>query len=136
MRHYLTARFEFSASHHLESPHLSEEEADQHYGPCRRMHGHNYRLEVTVHGTPDPRTGFFGNICELQDIVNQRIVSQCDHHHLNDTELFKDCITTMEGISTRIWETLLEPLQDISMELFEVVVAETENNIVRLRKDH
>ena len=105
------------------------------YGPCRRTHGHNYRLEVTVHGTPDPRTGFFGNIVELQDIDNERIVSQCDHQHLNDIPLFKDCITTMEGLSTRIWETLLEPLQDIGMELYEVVVAETDDNIVRLRKE-
>ena len=60
MRHYLTRRFELRQSS-LESAQLSEEEAESAYGLCRNIHGHNYRLEVTVAGAVDQRTGFFGN---------------------------------------------------------------------------
>ena len=43
----LDVDFDFSAAHRLP---LYE-------GPCLRMHGHNYKLRVSVRGSPDPKTG-------------------------------------------------------------------------------
>ena len=133
--HYLTRRFAFSASHRLDSAQLSEGEAREVYGICQNVHGHNYRLEVTVRGEPDPRTGFFANVLDLQRLVEERVVDRCEHRHLNELEEFEGCITTMEMLASRIWALIAEPLSDAGMELFEILLAETDDNIVRLRRD-
>ena len=53
----LTRVYHFSAGHRLENPALSNDANAALYGPCHRPHGHNYYLEVTVAGVPDPLTG-------------------------------------------------------------------------------
>lgn len=132
--HYLTRRFIFSASHRLDSPALSEAEAEACFGLCRNVHGHNYRLEVTVRGEPDPRTGFFVNVLDLKRLVDELVVEPCEHRYLNDLPQFAGLITTMENLASRIW-LLLEPaVADLGgVELDEILLAETDDNIVRLR---
>jgi 6-pyruvoyltetrahydropterin/6-carboxytetrahydropterin synthase len=132
---YLTRRFGFSSCHRLESPDLNAEAMACTYGPCTNIHGHNYRLEVTVRGTIDPKTGFFCNVMELAAIVDELIVKQADHRYLNEVPLFAGMITTMENLATRIW-TVIEPaLKAKGMELYEVMVAETDEHGARLRKE-
>ncbi|MGA2436800.1 MAG: 6-carboxytetrahydropterin synthase, partial [Bryobacteraceae bacterium] len=55
----ITRRVEFSASHVCSRPDLSEEENRALYGDAARRHGHghNYAVEVTLAGEPDPVTG-------------------------------------------------------------------------------
>jgi len=52
----LTRVYHFSAGHRLFDPALSDEANEALYGACWRPHGHNYYLEVTVAGWPDPVT--------------------------------------------------------------------------------
>ncbi len=132
--HFLTRTFSFSSSHQLWNPELSDEENEKVFGLCTNVHGHNYRLEVTVQGTIDPANGFFCNVLELRDIVKTLIADPCEHRFLNDLPLFKGIITTMENLSQVIWQTIEGPLAERNMELHEVLLAETDENIVRLRK--
>ena len=70
----LTRRATFSASHYYwnESVVAGEERADL-WALCRRNgHGHNYTLEVTVAGEPDPVTGFVVDLKWLKDVIEQR----------------------------------------------------------------
>jgi len=55
---YLTRKIEFAASHVYHNPTLSPSENKRIFGKCNNPHGHghNYRLEVTVAGEPDPVT--------------------------------------------------------------------------------
>lgn len=133
--HYLTRRFAFSASHSLCSPALSDDEAEDAYGLCRNVHGHNYRLEVTVRGEVDERTGFFGNVMDLKALVDGLVTDPCEHHNLNDLPLFEGVVTTMEGLSSRIWSVLEGPLAARGMVLHEILLAETDDNVVRLRRE-
>lgn len=133
--HYLTRRFAFSAAHSLCSPALGEDEAEAAYGLCRNVHGHNYRLEVTVRGEVDPRTGFFCNVMDLKALVDELVTGPCEHRHLNDLPLFDGVITTMEGLSSRIWQALEPPLAALGMDLYEILLAETDDNVVRLKRD-
>jgi 6-pyruvoyltetrahydropterin/6-carboxytetrahydropterin synthase len=53
-------------------------------GPCRNVHGHSYRLFVTLSGTPvndgnDPKNGMVIDFTELKNIVMNNIISQFDH---------------------------------------------------------
>lgn len=132
---YLTRRFGFSSSHRLHSEQLSTSENACSYGVCENIHGHNYRLEVTVSGDPDPKTGFFCNVMELHAIVHELVVKPCDHRYLNDVPLFSGAITTMEGLSGRIWQAIAPALAQKGMRLHEILVAETDEHWVRLRGD-
>jgi 6-pyruvoyltetrahydropterin/6-carboxytetrahydropterin synthase len=53
-------------------------------GPCRNVHGHSYRLLVTLTGTPvdkpgDPKNGMVIDFTDLKNIVRKEIVSVFDH---------------------------------------------------------
>lgn len=53
-------------------------------GPCRNIHGHSYRLFVTLSGTPindpdNPKNGMVIDFTELKNIVLASIVNQFDH---------------------------------------------------------
>src|SRR6266705_1896470 len=131
---YLTRRANFSASHRLWSKHLSEEENYSLYEKCANPngHGHNYVLEVTVRGRPDPQNGMVLNLTELKHTMNKYIVDEVDHKHLNyDIPWLEDCITTTEILVVKFWERLEAALPKGL--LYEVKLYETENNIASYR---
>jgi 6-pyruvoyltetrahydropterin/6-carboxytetrahydropterin synthase len=72
----IAASYSFEAAHHLPLV------PDGH--KCKRMHGHNYRLEVSVAGELDAR-GFVLDYAEL-DAAVQPLVDKLDHRLLNDIE--------------------------------------------------
>ena len=127
-------RFTFSAAHRLYSPQLSEAENRSIFGRCANpnYHGHNYCLEVAVTGEPDSRTGMVINFDELKNIVNEVIISALDHKNLNlDVDFLKGEITTAENIARLIWERLKPRIKGVR--LYEITLAETEDNIVVYR---
>ncbi len=70
----LTKEFSFEMSHALEG----------YDGACRQLHGHSYRLFVTVTGTPvgDPQNPKYGMVMDFGDlkrIVRRTIVDRYDH---------------------------------------------------------
>jgi 6-pyruvoyltetrahydropterin/6-carboxytetrahydropterin synthase len=132
---YLTRKFTFSAAHRLHSPALTTEQNACAYGLCENVHGHNYRLQVTVRGTNDPTLGFFCNVLELASTVQGTVVDLCEHRLLNDVPLFAGITTTMENLAGRIWQALERPLKDKGMELHEVVLGETDDHWVTIRAD-
>ena len=82
---YLTRKIEFSASHLYHNPQLSAEENRRIFGKCNNPHGHghNYTLEVTVAGEPDPVTGMVLDLKELKEILEREITQRMDHRFLN-----------------------------------------------------
>lgn len=106
---YLTRAIEFSASHRLHSDALSEEENQQIYGKCNNPngHGHNYVVEATVRGEPDPRTGVVIDLGKFEALLDTEIDARFDHKHLNlDTAFFKDSTATAENIAIVIWNLI------------------------------
>ncbi|MBE3557709.1 MAG: 6-carboxytetrahydropterin synthase [Ktedonobacteraceae bacterium] len=131
---YLTRRATFSAAHRLWSTSLSAEENYAIYDKCANPHGHghNYVLEVTVRGTPDPITGMIINLTDLKQIVNEQIIQQVDHKHLNhDVSWLADTIPTTEMLAFRFWQRLEQSFPPGM--LYEVKLHETENNIATYR---
>lgn len=103
----LTRVYHFSAAHRLESPHLTADENAAVYGPCQRAHGHNYYVEVTVSGTPDPVTGLAADLGALDEIVGRSLIDRVDHRDLDAAvpEL-SGVITTGENLARAFWRTL------------------------------
>jgi len=70
---YVTRVERFNAAHKLWVDDWSEEKNFEFFGKCanKNWHGHNYRLEVTVKGTPDPKTGFVIDAKKLGKIMKR-----------------------------------------------------------------
>ena len=70
---FVTRRFHFSASHRLFKPGLSNEENEKIYGKCSNPngHGHNYIIEVTVSGNPNPDVGYIMDLKLLKNIFKK-----------------------------------------------------------------
>jgi 6-pyruvoyltetrahydropterin/6-carboxytetrahydropterin synthase len=126
----LTRCYEFAAAHRLHSLELSEAENRELFGKCNNPHGHghNYLLEVTVGGEPDPHTGFLCDLAELDRVVHTEVVDRYDHRHLNlDLPEFARLNPTSENLVRVIWQRL-QPALPTGL-LRRVVVRETERNI-------
>jgi 6-pyruvoyltetrahydropterin/6-carboxytetrahydropterin synthase len=105
----LTRRATFSASHYYWNEAWTAEKNEQVFGRCanRHGHGHNYTLEVTVAGEPDPVTGFVVDLKWLKDVMEREVLSAYDHRHLNlETPEFKNANPTTENIAIAVWNRL------------------------------
>src|SRR4249919_3184823 len=122
----LTRVYHFSAAHQLMNPALSPSDNAALYGQCARPHGHNYYLEVTVAGVPDPTTGFAVDLVALDREVTERLLAQVDHHRLEDAPGLAGVITTGEGLARAFWRTLAGALPPGLLR--RVVVHETAKN--------
>ena len=69
----VTRLLRFNAAHRVHNPALSDDENASLFGKCNNpnWHGHNYRLEVSVHGEIDTRTGYVMDLGVLRDIVER-----------------------------------------------------------------
>jgi len=107
----LTRRATFSASHFYWNDAWSQEKNEQVFGKCARRngHGHNYTLEVTVAGDPDPVTGFVVDLKWLKDVMEREMLEAYDHRHLNlEVPEFaaNKLVPTTENIAISAWKRL------------------------------
>ena len=87
-----------------------------HPGKCKSLHGHTYRLFVSVEGPVNPETGMVIDFYDLSKIVQEKIIVQLDHRFLN--EIIP--LSTAENISAWIWNQLKPSLPNLlQLELFE-----------------
>jgi len=133
----ITRRVEFSASHVCASPALSEAENRALYGAAANPlgHGHNYVLEVTLAGEPDPVTGMVFDLRELKEILQREVVGPMDHRFLNrEVAPFDKVVPTTENIAAEIWRRLdpnfRGPERSRSVRLNNVRLYETEDLFV------
>ena len=106
---FLTRRATFSASHYYWNDAWSPEKNQQVFGRCanRNGHGHNYTLEVTVAGRPDPITGFVVDLKWLKDVIEREVLAAYDHRHLNlEVPEFAAKVPTTENIAIAAWRRL------------------------------
>jgi 6-pyruvoyltetrahydropterin/6-carboxytetrahydropterin synthase len=105
----ITRRAEFSASHVCAQPALSAERNRDIYGPAANPsgHGHNYVLEVTLEGEPDPATGMVFDLKKLKDLIQQTVLDPMDHRFLNhEVPPFDKIVPTTENVAVEIWRRL------------------------------
>jgi 6-pyruvoyltetrahydropterin/6-carboxytetrahydropterin synthase len=124
----VTRKVEFSASHVCRSPQLSDEENEKLYGLSANPHGHghNYVLEVSVDGSPDPVTGMVLDLKELKELLNREVVEPYDHRFLNyEAAPFDRVVPTTENVAREIWRRLEPHLQGERGRLHSVRLYET-----------
>lgn len=66
--------FVFDAAHRLPN----------YNGPCERLHGHQWKLEIEVSGEVSQDTGMVLDFVHLKKVVNMAIIDKLDHQYIND----------------------------------------------------
>ena len=75
----LTTMVEFSSAHTLVG----------HSGPCKKMHGHNWKVEVEITGEKLDKIGMVVDFKEIRKATNL-VVDELDHEFLNNLEPFSE----------------------------------------------
>lgn len=120
----ITKEFVFHAAHRLYLPSLSEEENLSLYGKCSKLHGHTYRLQVSVSGELN-EYGMIIDFHDLKKIVTETIIDRYEHSFLNDLEEYQDRVPTVENMVGYIFAVLEDRLQKMQLTLAAVTVYET-----------
>jgi 6-pyruvoyltetrahydropterin/6-carboxytetrahydropterin synthase len=130
----LRQRFDFSASHRLHTPALSEEANRALYGKCNNPsgHGHNYQFEPCVAvRVGEGALGF--SIDDLERLAEREIIRRFDHRNLNvDTREFapgEGLIPSVENIARVFYGLMAPAVRDApggDAELRSVTVWETD----------
>lgn len=112
----VTKKFEFEASHQLPN----------YNGTCRNLHGHTFKLEITVSDHKSETEKYPSMVIDFKDfkkIVEEKVISQLDHKHLNN--IFGDEPSTSENIVLWIKDQLWE---EFGVHLQKIVLFETSNS--------
>ena len=103
-------------------PHLPEDH------PCRNIHGHSFKITLTVSGTVDRHTGFVMDFADM-DIVFDPIREQIDHAYLNEIDGLEN--PSSENLCKWIWRKLITSLPGLS----KIEIRETDNTCCTYKGD-
>ena len=118
-----TKSFTFDAAHFLPN----------HKGKCANMHGHTYRLEVTVVrdngklGNCGSDEGMVIDFVDLKAIVKAEVIDKMDHKVLNEVLPFR---TTAENMVAYIFGVLTDKLQLSGVSVDRIKLWETPDSYV------
>jgi 6-pyruvoyltetrahydropterin/6-carboxytetrahydropterin synthase len=93
-------------------------------GACSRLHGHNYRVEVSVVGQEPGPNGMLMDFGDLKALCD-RILGELDHRCLNELPPFATCNPTSENIARHIFQQVQAGLNDPALQVGYVRVWET-----------
>ncbi|MCF6180094.1 MAG: 6-carboxytetrahydropterin synthase QueD [Geopsychrobacter sp.] len=106
----------FAAAHNLLNYH----------GDCENLHGHNWKVEVTV-STPNLDSSGLGIDFKTLKRRTNEVLDRLDHKYLNELDFFKGVSPSSEHISRYIFESLQELLNSSGVQIKEVTVWESDN---------
>ena len=121
----VTKIFHFESAHHLPG----------HRGNCAYLHGHSYRLEVTIRGPikdmpGESDHGMVMDFGDLSHIVKNLVIERLDHRDLNEVTGLH---TTAENLAHWIWSELTNHGLPQAL-LYRIRLWETESGYVEITK--
>ncbi|MFO8128777.1 MAG: 6-carboxytetrahydropterin synthase QueD [Bacteroidales bacterium] len=111
----ITKQFTFEMAHVLRN----------YDGPCKNIHGHSYKLDVTVAGTPNdhensPKYGMVMDYKDLKDIVKDNVLNNFDHALLISE---KYDMPTIQQLQKDFEKTITVPYQPTTENLLLEIAA-------------
>ena len=106
---------EFSSAHSLRG----------YRGKCEELHGHNWKIEVSVSAKELNKSGMVMDFKELRSRLNN-VIAKLDHKHLNELSYFKKVNPTSENIAKYIFNELA--VGKLAYTIDKVTVWESENS--------
>jgi len=113
MRCELVCDYKFEAAHRLPKVPPGHK--------CARMHGHSYRVSVTVAGEVDPDTGWLVDFADI-DAVVEPVIGELDHRVLNEVAGLDN--PTCEYVAKWLWDRIAPRVAQLAA----ITVAETRDS--------
>jgi 6-pyruvoyltetrahydropterin/6-carboxytetrahydropterin synthase len=105
-------------------------------GKCENVHGHNYRVRVTIEGERLDATGLLVDFVEIKRLM-RRTIDYLDHRFINDLPPFDTLNPTAENMARYFYEEMDQALRagaaDVPARVKEVTVWETETSLATYR---
>ncbi len=121
----LTKEFSFEMAHALHN----------YDGLCKNIHGHSYRLFVTIIGTPNqdansPKYGMVVDFGDIKTIVEKHVVSKYDHSVVINSAIGKENIEALSKMTERVIVTDYQPTcENILLEIVDSLKDKLPKNI-------
>ena len=98
-------------------------------GKCENVHGHNYRVRLTIEGPQLDAIGLLVDFTQLKRIMRE-IMGRLDHQFINDLEPFQTVNPSAENMAKYFFEETVKELQDLppGARLTEAAVWETDTS--------
>lgn len=93
-------------------------------GKCEDLHGHNWRVRMTVSSDGLDELGMVCDFTVLKEVLN-RAVDGLDHKYLNESEHFRSINPTSENIARYIFEEVSRTRPDLNIKKVKVWETET-----------
>ncbi|UCD56288.1 MAG: 6-carboxytetrahydropterin synthase QueD [Candidatus Hydrogenedentota bacterium] len=120
----LTVKGVFSAAHSLRD----------YVGPCSKLHGHNWVVEVVVRGDGLQPNGILVDFGEVKKVTSE-VLSRLDHTNLNEVSPFDKTNPTSEHIARWIYEQVGEHVNTSGLKVTRVNVREAETSCASYFED-
>ena len=117
----LTVSKSFAAAHRLR----------EYEGKCAALHGHNFKVEVTVMAVKLNELGMALDFGQIKEAL-ARVLEQIDHSYLNDLDAFSHKNPTSENIAAFIWEEISKEIKPFK--IAQIKVYESESSSVTYKK--
>jgi len=101
-------------------------------GKCENVHGHNYKLRVTVQGEKLNSIGLLMDFADLRAAVRS-LVERFDHQFLNDLEPFRKINPSAENLAWYVGTELQKEIKNQGLSVNNVTVWETDTTSASYR---
>jgi len=122
--YHLTIQTHFAAAHNLLN----------YQGDCENLHGHNWKVEVTVMAAELDDAGL-GIDFKILKKHTKEVMNYLDHKYLNDLDAFRGISPSSEHISRFVFDRLVDSLADYDVQVEKVTVWESDNAYATYTKD-
>lgn len=101
-------------------------------GKCENVHGHNYKLQVSVAGENLNSIGLLMDFAELQSSI-KKLADRLDHRFLNELPPFDQLNPSAENIAKYFCDGLQPLVQAQGLQMQAVTVWETDSTSATFR---
>jgi 6-pyruvoyltetrahydropterin/6-carboxytetrahydropterin synthase len=114
----------FAAAHNLRN----------YKGKCENLHGHNYRVRVTLSGAELDATGLLYDFVHLKQVIHT-VIHSLDHKYLNEVPPFDVLNPSAENIARHIYDEAVKQMHQApsGASIAGITVWETETSAATYR---
>jgi len=115
---------DFAAAHYLRG----------YDGPCNRLHGHNWKIEVEATAISLDKVGMGIDFKDLKGHT-KALLDKLDHYNLNDIPPFDKINPTAENLACFLFTELSKTVNDERVRISSITIWETERACVRYEEE-
>jgi 6-pyruvoyltetrahydropterin/6-carboxytetrahydropterin synthase len=103
-------------------------------GKCENVHGHNYRVQITLEGPQLDSIGLLVDFTHLKQVIRE-IIKRLDHQFINDLEPFTTINPSAENLAKYFYDEVLSKVKDLppGARVTDAVIWETDTAFARYR---